>query len=183
MRKGIAWLNERREANGRADRPFAIGANSEILYLGVRGSRSSPAPHRRPEPMVERLARYATIGVNQIQLRFRSRSAAELCDQIDPLRRRDRPPPERGLSARRERAPHRAVGRKGRHRLGHRARHGSGHRPRPGREGADIAMGARRDRGLIKVAGEVEALGRRAVWVQTDITIATSARPWPAGQG
>ena len=38
------------------------------------------------------------------------------------------------------------------------------------REGADIAMGARRDRGLIKVAGEVEALGRRAVWVQTDIT-------------
>jgi NAD(P)-dependent dehydrogenase (short-subunit alcohol dehydrogenase family) len=38
------------------------------------------------------------------------------------------------------------------------------------REGADIAMGARRDRGLIKVSGEVEALGRRAVWVQTDIT-------------
>ena len=38
------------------------------------------------------------------------------------------------------------------------------------REGADIAMGARRDRGLIKVAGEVEAMGRRAVWAQTDIT-------------
>src|SRR4029079_4288733 len=38
------------------------------------------------------------------------------------------------------------------------------------REGADIAMGARRDRGLIKVSGEVEAMGRRAVWVQTDIT-------------
>ena len=38
-------------------------------------------------------------------------------------------------------------------------------------EGADIAMGARRDRGLIKVAGEVEAMGRRAVWVQTDITV------------
>ncbi|MEI7593756.1 MAG: SDR family NAD(P)-dependent oxidoreductase [Actinomycetes bacterium] len=38
------------------------------------------------------------------------------------------------------------------------------------RDGADIAMGARRDRGLIKVAGEVEALGRRAVWAQTDIT-------------
>src|SRR3954468_1007046 len=34
MRKGIAWLNERRQVNGRADRPFAIGANSEILYLG-----------------------------------------------------------------------------------------------------------------------------------------------------
>jgi NAD(P)-dependent dehydrogenase (short-subunit alcohol dehydrogenase family) len=38
------------------------------------------------------------------------------------------------------------------------------------REGADIAMGARREKGLVKVSGEVEALGRRAAWVQTDIT-------------
>ena len=28
------------------------------------------------------------------------------------------------------------------------------------REGADIAMGARREKGLVKVAAEVEALGR-----------------------
>ena len=34
-------------------------------------------------PMAERLRRYSAIGVNQIQIRFRSRSAAELCDQID----------------------------------------------------------------------------------------------------
>ena len=40
------------------------------------------------------------------------------------------------------------------------------------REGADIAIGARREKGLVKVAGEVEALGRKAVWVQTDITVA-----------
>jgi hypothetical protein len=33
--------------------------------------------------MAERLRRYRDIGVDQIQIRFRSRSAAELCDQID----------------------------------------------------------------------------------------------------
>ncbi len=38
------------------------------------------------------------------------------------------------------------------------------------REGADVALGARRDKGLVKVAGEVEELGRRVVWCQTDIT-------------
>ena len=38
------------------------------------------------------------------------------------------------------------------------------------REGADVAMGARREKGLVKVSGEVEAMGRRAVWAQTDIT-------------
>ena len=38
------------------------------------------------------------------------------------------------------------------------------------REGADVALGARREKGLVKVAAEVEELGRRAVWAQTDIT-------------
>jgi hypothetical protein len=33
--------------------------------------------------MAERLRRYREIGISQIQIRFRSRSAAELCDQID----------------------------------------------------------------------------------------------------
>ena len=84
MRRGIAWLQERREANGRADQPFAVGANAEILYLG--DPWFEPGPQHltgEPGPMIERLARYAAIGVNQIQIRFRSRSAAELCDQID----------------------------------------------------------------------------------------------------
>ncbi len=38
------------------------------------------------------------------------------------------------------------------------------------REGADLALGARREKGLVKVAGEIEALGRRVVFVPTDIT-------------
>ena len=33
--------------------------------------------------MAERLRRYKGIGVDQIQIRFRSRSATELCDQIE----------------------------------------------------------------------------------------------------
>ena len=84
MRRAIAALAERREANGRADRPFAVGANAEILYLG--DPWFEPGPQHLtgdPGPMIERLARYRDIGVDQIQIRFRSRSAAELCDQIE----------------------------------------------------------------------------------------------------
>jgi probable F420-dependent oxidoreductase len=84
MRRGIAWLTERREANGRADLPFAVGANAEILFLGDPWFETGPQHLTGdPESMAERLRRYSAIGVNQIQIRFRSRSAAELCDQID----------------------------------------------------------------------------------------------------
>jgi probable F420-dependent oxidoreductase len=84
LRRAIAWLAERREENGRADRPFAVGANAEILYLGDPWFETGPQHLTgEPGPMVERLARYRDIGVNQIQIRFRSRSAAELCDQIE----------------------------------------------------------------------------------------------------
>src|SRR5437667_1175898 len=38
------------------------------------------------------------------------------------------------------------------------------------REGADLALGARTEAMLKETAGEVEALGRRAVWVPTDVT-------------
>jgi NAD(P)-dependent dehydrogenase (short-subunit alcohol dehydrogenase family) len=38
------------------------------------------------------------------------------------------------------------------------------------REGADVALGARRESHLVPVAEEIEALGRRAVWVPTNIT-------------
>jgi probable F420-dependent oxidoreductase len=84
MRRAIAWLAERREENGRAGQPFAVGANAEILYLGDPWFETGPQHLTGdPEPMAERLRRYRDIGVNQIQIRFRSRSAAELSDQID----------------------------------------------------------------------------------------------------
>ena len=84
MKRAIAWLDERRQANGRADRPFAVGVNAEILFLGDPWFETSPFHLTGdPEPMAERLRRYRGIGVNQLQIRFRSRSARELCDQID----------------------------------------------------------------------------------------------------
>ena len=84
MRRAIVWLAERREQNGRADQPFAVGANAEILFLGDPWFETGPQHLTgEPEPMAERLRRYRGIGVNQIQIRFRSRSATELCDQID----------------------------------------------------------------------------------------------------
>jgi probable F420-dependent oxidoreductase len=84
MRQAIAWLAERREANGRADRPFVVGVNAEILYLGEPWFETGPGHLTgEPGPMAERLRRYRGIGIDQIQIRFRSRSATELCDQID----------------------------------------------------------------------------------------------------
>jgi probable F420-dependent oxidoreductase len=84
MKKAIAWLRERRERNGRADQPFAIGAMSEILYLGDPWFETGPQHLTGdPGPMAERLRRYRGVGADQIQVRFRSRSSAELSDQID----------------------------------------------------------------------------------------------------
>ena len=38
------------------------------------------------------------------------------------------------------------------------------------REGADVALAARREATLASVAGEIEKLGRRAVWLPTDVS-------------
>ena len=84
MKRAIAWMAERREANGRSDRPFVVGVNAEILYLGDPFFETGPMHLTgAAEPMAERLRRYRGIGVDQLQIRFRSRSATELCDQID----------------------------------------------------------------------------------------------------
>lgn len=84
MRRAIAWLAERRLSNGRDATPFSIGANAEVLFLGDPWFQTGPQHLTGdPEPMAERLRRYRDIGVDQIQIRFRSRSVSELCDQID----------------------------------------------------------------------------------------------------
>ncbi|MEV8595183.1 TIGR03619 family F420-dependent LLM class oxidoreductase [Streptomyces sp. NPDC052012] len=65
------------------DGPFTIGAITEPLYVGI------PAWHvgRRtltggPHELAESLRAYRAMGVDQIQVRFRSRSRAEAVDQI-----------------------------------------------------------------------------------------------------
>ncbi len=84
VRAAVAWMAERRQANGRADRPFAIGGNSDVLYLGDPWFEPSPGQLvGAAEPMAERLRKAKAVGINQLQLRFHTRSAQELCDQID----------------------------------------------------------------------------------------------------
>jgi probable F420-dependent oxidoreductase len=83
-RAAIAWLHERREQNGRADLPFVVGGNSEVLYVGEPWFDAGPGfLTGEPEAMAERMRKARTIGINQLQLRFHTRSADELCDQLD----------------------------------------------------------------------------------------------------
>ncbi|MER7836293.1 LLM class F420-dependent oxidoreductase [Streptomyces sp. NPDC096040] len=63
--------------------PLTIGAITEPLYVGTPkwdvGRRTLSGT---PEALAESLRAYAEMGVHQIQVRFRSRSRAELIDQI-----------------------------------------------------------------------------------------------------
>jgi alkanesulfonate monooxygenase SsuD/methylene tetrahydromethanopterin reductase-like flavin-dependent oxidoreductase (luciferase family) len=84
VKAAIAWLRERREANGRADLPFAIGGNSGVLYVGDPWFEPEPIHLAgSPDAIADRLRKSKAIGINQVQLRFHTRSADELCDQID----------------------------------------------------------------------------------------------------
>ena len=70
-------------AEFRPDDPLAVGALGGPLHVGPadwelpRGTRSGS-----PEELGEWLRQWADLGVSHIQLRFPSRSATELCDQI-----------------------------------------------------------------------------------------------------
>ncbi|MGX1671469.1 TIGR03619 family F420-dependent LLM class oxidoreductase [Streptomyces sp. NPDC055400] len=78
----IAKLRRLREEAG-IETPVTVGAIAEPLYVG------EPAWHvgRRtlsgaPQALAESLRAYGAMGVHQIQVRFRSRSLAELTDQM-----------------------------------------------------------------------------------------------------
>ena len=78
----LARIRELREQAG-ADGPFTVGAITEPLYVGTPGWEVG----RRtltgtPEALAESLRAYAAMGVDQIQVLFRSRSRSELTDQI-----------------------------------------------------------------------------------------------------
>ncbi|WP_369389977.1 LLM class F420-dependent oxidoreductase [Streptomyces sp. CG1] len=78
----ITRLRRLREEAGTAG-PFTVGAITEPLYVGRAGWEVG----RRtltgaPEEIAESLRAYRAMGVDQIQVRFRSRSRAELIEQI-----------------------------------------------------------------------------------------------------
>ncbi|WP_093789797.1 LLM class F420-dependent oxidoreductase [Streptomyces sp. cf124] len=78
----IARLRRLREEAG-ATGPFTVGAITEPLYVGEpewdvgRGTLAGS-----PEVLAESLRAYRAMGVDQIQVRFRSRSCSELADQM-----------------------------------------------------------------------------------------------------
>ncbi|MFD9092806.1 LLM class F420-dependent oxidoreductase [Streptomyces collinus] len=78
----IERLRRLREEHG-VEAPLTVGAIAEPLYVGHAGwdvgRRTLTGP---PEGLAESLRAYRAMGVHQIQVRFRSRSRAELLDQI-----------------------------------------------------------------------------------------------------
>ncbi|MFD8411804.1 MULTISPECIES: LLM class F420-dependent oxidoreductase [unclassified Streptomyces] len=78
----IARIRELREQAGVTE-PFEFGAITEALYVGEpawdTGRRTLSG---KPEVLAESLRAYRALGVDQIQVRFRSRDRAELTDQI-----------------------------------------------------------------------------------------------------
>ncbi|MFJ9706418.1 LLM class F420-dependent oxidoreductase [Streptomyces sp. NPDC101234] len=65
------------------EEPITVGAIAEPLYVGVPGWEVGRRTlSGSPEELAESLRAYGDMGVHQIQVRFRSRSRAELIDQI-----------------------------------------------------------------------------------------------------
>ena len=83
MPAAIEKLHELRATAGRDGSPFTIGAIAPFLWVGEKtwdtGEQCLAGP---PEKIAGYLHQYDDMGVHQVQVRFRSRSAAELCDQI-----------------------------------------------------------------------------------------------------
>jgi alkanesulfonate monooxygenase SsuD/methylene tetrahydromethanopterin reductase-like flavin-dependent oxidoreductase (luciferase family) len=79
----VAKLQSIREEHGRADRPMMIGDITPFLYVGTpswdvgEGTLSGP-----PGDIAEQILADTADGVNQLQVRFRSRSVDEQCEQM-----------------------------------------------------------------------------------------------------
>ncbi len=83
MRAGIETILRRREQT-RPGEPIDLGINAEPIYLGEPPFEvASWTLTGSSDHVAERLRRYRSLGVNHMQIRFRSRSASELVDQIE----------------------------------------------------------------------------------------------------
>jgi probable F420-dependent oxidoreductase len=78
----IAKLRRLRAQAG-IEEPIVIGAITEALYVGEPGwPVGRRTLHGKPEALAESLRAYAAMGVDQVQVRFRSRGRDELTDQM-----------------------------------------------------------------------------------------------------
>ncbi|MDX2915343.1 LLM class F420-dependent oxidoreductase [Streptomyces griseiscabiei] len=79
----IARLRRLREEAG-VSAPLTVGAITEPLYVGEPGRDVGRRTLTgRPEALAESLRAYAAMGVDQLQVRFRSRGRTELTDQME----------------------------------------------------------------------------------------------------
>jgi probable F420-dependent oxidoreductase len=81
MEAGIAYVREHRAAT-RGDDPIVLGALSGPLHVGDPDWDTGRCVRGPAEKIAGYLRTYRDLGVDQIQVAFPSRSAAELCDQI-----------------------------------------------------------------------------------------------------
>lgn len=78
----IARLKRLREEAG-VEEPIVVGAIAEPLYVGEPGwSVGRRTLSGKPDALAESLRAYGAMGVQQIQVRFRSRGRTELTDQM-----------------------------------------------------------------------------------------------------
>ncbi|GAA2796243.1 LLM class F420-dependent oxidoreductase [Streptomyces showdoensis] len=78
----IARLRRLRAEAG-IEAPFTVGAIAEPLYVGQPGWETGRRTLTgKPQALAESLRAYGEMGVDQIQVRFRCRSRAELVDQM-----------------------------------------------------------------------------------------------------
>jgi probable F420-dependent oxidoreductase len=65
------------------DRPFTVGALVRPMYVGTPGWDVGKATlHSSVDRLRQEIADYEAMGVDQVQIRLRSRSHDELCDQL-----------------------------------------------------------------------------------------------------
>jgi probable F420-dependent oxidoreductase len=82
MPEAIVRIQELRDAAGRYGE-FTVGAIAPFLYVGdPKWDTGKGCLAGEPERIAGYLGEYATMGVDQVQVRFRSRTGDELCDQI-----------------------------------------------------------------------------------------------------
>lgn len=82
-RAALDLVRSERESAG-LPAAFDLGVNCEPVHLGDPGFEvSSWTLTGGAEQVAERLRRYVALGINQLQLRFEVRSAAEWCDQVE----------------------------------------------------------------------------------------------------
>jgi probable F420-dependent oxidoreductase len=82
MAAGIDFIRTTRAQSARADDPIVLGALSGPLYVGEADWDTGRCVRGPAEKVAGYLRGYRDLGVDQIQVGFASRSAAELCDQI-----------------------------------------------------------------------------------------------------